>query len=89
MNLNASRNDSIKVQMKPIEREMMKPLKSFVEKTKIQKQIIKTETKPSHKMTMTAKKPVAEVKIDLSSTQVLRSSKFSIPTKPTMVSSKR
>ena len=68
MNLNASRNDSMKVQMKPIECGMIKPLKSLVEKTKIQKRVIKTEAKPSRKMTMTAKKPVAEVKIDLSST---------------------
>ena len=60
-----------------------------VTKIQIQKRVIKTEAKPSRKMTLTTKKPVAEVKIDLSSTQVFRSSKFSIPTKPTMVSSTR
>ena len=53
--------------------------------------MIKTEKKiqPISKMAMTTKKPVAEVKIDLSSTSgLLRTTKFSIPTKPTMISSR-
>jgi hypothetical protein len=75
VNLKSSRNEferinpnthEIFVEMKPMENTVKKP---DMKHSYNQKRVIKTEQKPKGKATMITRKPVVEVKIDLSSTQ--------------------